>query len=238
MPDNIGTIYIPAPVVQLKNTQFLEYGVIIPQILEVPCRTVHIDTTQYWATPSKDHGVFTGWYYTPQTDEVGNPIAAPTFDSWTVTRIRDKQYPSDYSWWLLCTVDQYINACRTCCGNAFTPITYTVPTIAPCQTICESVNDEGLYYAIFALPELGDGQTYFPIGSYDNVPMPTANAAGYATEGALQTFLNTNWNLVGDFSPGVQLQWTVSGGIVTAVVEDGGELSDVICVVINAITPP
>ncbi len=222
MADNIGTVYIPAPVIQLKNTQFIEDGLLVPQILEVPCRNVHIDLGRYWATPTKDNGIFTGLWMQPAYTETGVAIPAPTFDSFQVLRIRDEL--SDYTWWILATLTQYTAACNTCCGAEFTPITYTVPVIAPCQTVCDSQNGDGDYYATFAAPVLGAGESYVVNGSYDNEDV------GEFTSTSLDDLisdLNANFTSIG--SPSVNIIWTRSGTTIIGTIQDGEGADSSIC---------
>jgi len=232
MADNIGTVVIPAPVVQLKDNQFLEDGVILPQILEVPCIQAHIDVGQYWAIPTKGEGIFTGWWYQPATTPNGTAISKPTFDSFSVLRIRDKL--NDYTWWILATVTSYTAACNTCCGAAFTPITYSVPVISPCQLICEAINDDGNYYVIFAAPALGAGQTYTVHGSFDNIALSTGT--GIASLDALVTYLNTNYNLVGDFSPQATIVWIRSGTTIIGTLQNGLGNGSSMCISILAVS--
>lgn len=231
MADNIGTVVIPAPVVQLKDNQFLEDGVILPQILEVPCIQSHIDLGRYWAIPTKDEGIFTGWWYQPATTVNGTAIAQPTYDSFPVLRIRDKL--NDYTWWVLATLTQFTAACNTCCGAAFTPITYTVPVISPCQFICDAINADGNYYVVFAAPTLGAGQTYTVHGSFDNIALPNGTLIANLT--ALLVFLNANYTLVGDFSPQASIVWTRAGNTIIGTLQSGLGNQSSMCLSILAV---
>lgn len=231
MADNIGTVYIPAPVVQLKDTQFLEDGVIVPQVLEVPCRNVHIDIGQYWAIPTKDNGIFTGWWYQPAATSTGAAIAKPTFDSFSVLRIRDKI--TDYTWWILATVTTYTGACNTCCGDDFTPIPNPdVPVIAPCQEICDAIDDDGNYFVVFAYPELGAGQEYQVTGSFDNVEVEIPNSTDPTD---LQSNLNSDFTGVGDESPPISITWIVADGVITGTLQDGRGLGSSLCLSVVAV---
>lgn len=228
MADNIGTVYIPAPVIQLKDTQFLEDGAIVPQVLEVPCRSVHIDIGQYWAIPTKDNGIFSGWWYQPAATSTGVPVAAPTFDSFSVLRIRDKL--SDYTWWILATVTSYTRACNTCCGSAFTPITYSVPIIAPCEIVCDAIDGDGNYFLTFAAPDLPAGYEYVINGSQDGFALPELTASSLDD---ILTQLNANYDEVGDFSPQVIIQWTRSGNTIIGTLQDGLGAGLTFCMVIG-----
>lgn len=229
MPNNIGTVLISAPVVQLKNTQFIKNGAIVPQYLEVPCRATHVDVGQYWATPTKDNGIFTGWWYQPAFTETGDAIAQPSFDSFQVLRVRDKM--SDYTWWLKATLAQYTNACNTCCGGDYAPITYTVPVIAPCQQICDAINQAGNYFVVFAAPTLGVGQNYVVNGAFNNVKVNQFTAS---TLNNLVTALNANFNNVGDSSPGIGITWTANGNSIIGTLAGGQGNGSSLCLNIAA----
>lgn len=228
MADNIGQVVIAAPVIQLKDEQFIEDGVILPQLLEVPCIQIHIDVGQYWAIPTKDHGIFTGWWYQPASTSNGTAIAAPTFDSFSVLRIRDKL--NDYTWWVLATVTTFTAACNTCCGDGFTPITFDVPVVAPCQDICDSINEDGNYYVVFAAPTLPDGDQFVVDGSFDNVSVPQFTASDLDD---LITELNSNFTNVGDASPPFSIVWTRIGSTIIGTIQTGQGLGSSLCLVIN-----
>lgn len=226
MADNIGTIYIPAPVLQLKDTQFIQDGVIVPQYLEVPCRSQFIDLYQYWAVPTKDNGIFTGLWMQPAFTETNQAIAQPSYDSFKVLRIRDKD--SDYSWYLMCTLTQYTAACNTCCGSAFTPIPFpTVPVIAPCEILCDAINTDGNYFVVFAAPPEGDN--YIINGSYDNEQIAQFTAT---TLDNLVTQLNTHFGTIA--SPATTIVWTRSGITIIGTVQGGLGLGISLCLKINS----
>lgn len=230
MANEIGTVLIPAPVVQLKNTQFIENGVIVPQLLEVPCRNVHVDVGQYWAIPTKDNGIFTGLWYQPATTITGEAISQPTFDSFQVLRIRDKSYPSDYTWWIISTLAQYTAACNTCCGETMTPIPFTVPVIAPCQNVCDATDSDGNYYAVFAAPDLGAGEEYNVNGSLNNEEVPAFDATSLDD---LISELNSNFDGSGS-SPAIEIVWTRDGNTIIGTIQDGLGENTSICLVITA----
>lgn len=233
MADNIAQTLIPAPVVQLKNTQFIEDGAIVPQILEVPCAQSHIDLGRYWAIPTKDNGIFTGWWYQPAFTETGVAIEQPTYDSFLVLRVRDKL--TDYTWWVLATLTQFTAACNTCCGVTMTPITYTVPVISPCTLLCDAIDDAGNYFAVFAAPTLPAGYEFIINGSYDDEPWTEQDAANLA---GILTELNTNFNAAPG-SPGVHITWTRSGDTFIATIQNGEGNGSSICLSIVAmVTSP
>lgn len=230
MPDNIGQVVIPAPVVQLKDTQFIENGVIVPQTIEVPCIQVNIDYSLYWAIPTKDNGIFTGWWYQPASTETGSAIAQPTYDSFQVLRIRDKI--SDYTWWIAATLTQYTGACNTCCGDDFTPIPpFAPPVIAPCQLICDAINDDGNYFVVFAATDLGAGEEYIVNGSFDNEAISEFSASDLDN---LITELNTNFTDVGDASPPYEIIWTRNGNTIIGTLQNGQGQGSNLCLLIDA----
>lgn len=223
MADNIGTVYIPAPVIQLKNTQFIENGLLVPQILQVPCRSVHTDIGRYWAVPTKDNGVFTGLWMQPAYTANGTAITKPSYDSFLVLRVRDEI--SDYTWWLKADLTQYTAACNTCCGDAFTPITYSVPIISPCQTVCDSQDSSpSNYYAVFAAPALGAGLNYVVNGAYNNEQVADFTSTSLDD---LISDLNANFGTIG--SPSVTIIWTRIGSTIIGTIQDGEGEDSIIC---------
>lgn len=231
MPAQIGTVTVPALVISLNGVLFTDgyngyYGEkVIGKVLDVPCRDILYDNTDRWAIPIKDAGIFTGLDFEYKK---GIYLPQPTYDSFTVFRITDTK--STFEWFIYGIRENLITSCATCCDG--TPV--LMPGISPDFTIriapCEVVDisdDNGDPYMVFGIPTLGMGETYFPYGSLDNVAFATANPAGYATLGALITFLNASW------TPYV---WTVSGDGLT-LVATGGDLGANLCVSVIAILP-
>ncbi len=228
MADNIAQVVIPAHVIQLNNSQFIEDGAIVPQVLEVPCQQTHIDLSTYWAIPTKDNGIFTGWQYQPTLTETGKDIPKPTYDSFEVLRIRDKI--SGYTWWLGNSMTQYTENCNACCDGDTTPLTFDPPIIAPCQNICDATNDDGNYYVVFAAPTLGDSEQYVVNGAFDNV-----NIAEFTSTDLddLITDLNANFTNVGDASPPYSIVWTRDGNTIIGTIQGGFGLNSSLCLVIT-----
>jgi hypothetical protein len=225
MGEQIATVLIPCYVVQMNNQLFIQDEEIVGQILEVPCRNALIDDVSYWAVPVKDFGVFTTLDYILAVDD---NAAQPTYDSFLVVRVRDKL--SGNTWWIYGTKDNFITSCSTCCDSPPVPMPGTsgsfVIRIQPCQTICV-VNTLGGYYAIWGLPGLLPGQSYFPFGSYNNNPLFPGAGNGYTTVAALLAFMNANW---GPFV------WTASVDNLT-LFATGGVLNDNLCVSVIPLTP-
>lgn len=225
---NIATVLVKVPVIQQNNTLYLQDGQLVPQILNVPCRDVFVDTPDYWAVPVKDSGVFTTLQFIPKTDAYGNGVDQPTFDSFTVTRVRDKD--SRNTWWVVVDADAsppvgFMDVCTTCCGESAVTLSGDVPLIAPCQEICDSVDEEGNFISIFGAPSLAEGESYMAHGSYNNEDL------GQITGGDMAAFimnLNGGWGTLG--SPGVTFVWSNTGTTITAT---GGNENDSLCVLIG-----
>lgn len=225
MGDQIATVLIPCYVVQMNDQIFITDDQVVGQILEVPCRNALIDDVPFWAVPVKDFGVFTTLDYILATGANVNP---PTFDSFLVTRVRDKL--SGYAWWIYGTKADFITSCSTCCDSPAIPMPGTSGTfvirIQPCQDVCLQ-NPIGTFYTIWGLPTLLPGQHYFPFGSYNNAPLFPGAGNGYATISALLAFMNLRW------TPFV---WTASTDGLT-LTATGGSLGDNLCVTVVALTP-
>lgn len=237
MPDSqIATILIPCLVIQENNQQFITDNTITGKVLNVPCRDVFVDEVLYWGVPVKGDGMFTTIQWILAT---GSDAAQPTFDSFLVQRIRDKD--SNYTWWVyVLNKDNFKNSCATCCGVAAVPMPGVngsfMPTIAPCQVAC-IVNGDGDYYEVYGLPVLPDGETYFPVGSYNNVELfADASGSGYATVGALITYLDSKTTGLGPASPAVTITWSASGDGLT-LIATGMNLGDSLCILIESIVP-
>ena len=235
MADQIATITIPCLVIQLNNTQFIDYedDLAVGKVLQVPCRNVLYDNTDGWAIPVKDNGVFTQF---EMVNKAGDFLNKPTFDSLPVFRIEDKL--SNNYWWIYGTKSNFLQSCATCCGIAPVPMpdidNSLILRVAPCQELddfCVDANNKR--QAIFALPQLQAGQKYFPYGGYNNVQFPAASALGYNLA-QLQTYLTTQCATIG--SPSVSISWAFNGSTIIATVT-GSSWGDNFCLLIAAITP-
>jgi hypothetical protein len=229
MANNISTVSIPACVVQQKNSVFVENGVIVPQIRNIPCREVFVDDIGYWATPVNDDGIFTSLKFEPQKDEYGNAIPAPSYLSFNTFRVRDKI--SSDRWYIVGTIEDFYASCQTCCGDAFVPMPCTVPIVPVCQAICDSTNEAGDYISIFGVPPLLDDNCYNAAGSFNGTPFPELNEASLT---ALVSAMNSQWNHGGVVSPPTVLSYTQTGAG-TEVIVTGGAVGDVVCLVIKSL---
>lgn len=234
--------YIQALVIQQNNDQFVDEvsiirsgGEIFPsgigKTTAVPCPdsiSGGVIDADYWATPVND-GTVSSFTFTPYN--VSESVSTkPDIQSFAVVRISSTK--SSDRWWLLGTSTQYLAACAVCCSDSPVPMpdVTDIPDQVPCQTLCE-FNTNGLYFGVLALPSLGVAQRYYPSGYFNGAALPTGSANGYATTGALLTFLNTavtGWATVGT--------WTISNGIVLAT-QSAGPGTDVLCASIVAINP-
>lgn len=225
----ISTVQVPCYVIKFNNTLIINSEQVIGQVLQVPCRNDFQDDPDYWAVPVRDSGIFTTLSFLPKGPTFPN---APTFDSFTVFRVRDKL--SGYTWWIYGGNADFTNACSTCCGVGAIPMPGTlvapVIRISPCDTLCIQ-NANGSFYSITALPYLTTG-VYFPYGSYNGVALPVASGSGYATPTLLLAFLNANWTNIG--SPNATFVWTLSADNIT-LTATGGNLNDTLCITIATI---
>lgn len=232
----IATIVIPCLVIQENNQQFITDNTITGKVLNVPCRDVFIDEVLYWGVPVKGDGMFTAIQWILAT---GSDATQPTFDSFLVQRIRDKQ--SNYTWWVYVeNNNNFKNSCSTCCGEAATPMPGVdgsfMPTIAPCQAACV-LNDDGDYQNVYGLPVLQGSETYFPVGSYNNDELfEDASGSGYPTVADLLAYMNSRTAALGPGSPPVTITWTASGDDLTLFATGMNEL-DSLCILIENIIP-
>jgi len=231
--NQISTVTVPALVISLNNFLFVDKtdsDVVLGKVLQVPCRDILYDNTDRWAIPVKDSGLFTGldFEYMVKVYADMDFTPQPTFDSFSVFRIRDTK--SSFEWMIYGSKANLLTACATCCGADAVSMPGISPSfklrIAPCQTV-NLLNESGVPYGVFALPSLGVGQQYFPYGSYNNVALPAGATNGYATTTALLSFLNTTWNTY---------VWTLSSDNET-LIATGGSTGDSLCVNIVAVTP-
>lgn len=227
----ISTITVPALVISMNNLLFIDSTnneTVIGKVLSVPCRDILYDNTDRWAIPVKDSGIFTtlDFEYKVRVYNDLTYVPQPTFDSFTVFRIRDTK--SAFEWMIYGSKADLIASCSTCCGPDSIPMPGIDPAfrlrVAPCEEI-SLVNGNGNNYTLFALPTISGGQTYFPYGSYNNVALASSNTNGYADKTTLLTFLNASW------TPFV---WTLNGDTLIAT---GGAAGLQLCVSVIPITP-
>lgn len=224
---------IPCLVVQLNNTQFIEGNSVVGRVLNVPCKNDFIDDPDWWAVPIKDDGIFVRFEPIPVASF---PFGAPpTFDSFPVMRVRDKL--SGYTWWIYGTQNDFLASCASCCGSGAVPMPGTPGAgsvsinIAPCSYVCAQ-NAAGQFITVSALPALEGSEVYYPYGSYNGVPLPTASGAGYATPSLLLTYLNATWTNQG--SPVAHFVWSLSPDSLT-LIATGGYNGDELCFVIGTV---
>jgi hypothetical protein len=205
---------------------------VIGKVLQVPCRDILFDNVDSWAVPIKDSGIFTMLEFVPKA---GDFVDQPTYDSFSVFRIRDKM--SNSYWWIYGTQADFLASCSTCCGDAAVPMPAItddyVIRIAPCQEFC-TAEEDGTFKAFFAIPSLSGNLRYFPYGSFNNTAFNAASATGYATPTDLQTFLNANWINIGD--PQVTIQWTITDGTIVGVFT-GASAGDSVCMSVITVDP-
>lgn len=231
MANNIANVSIPAPVIQEKNISYLEDGQYSPKTRNIPCGVnAWVDDIQHWAVPITDYGICTNLFFQPAVGDYP-PGTPPTPDSLLVLRIRDK-YKPNFTWWVICTIEQYYASCQTCCADDFIPIPDpTLPIIIPCQSVCESQNISNQYISVNGIPELGAGQEYV---GYARVNGEELTDASGATATLLLTDINSKWGTIS--SPSESIVWTKSSDNLT-LIGTGFSEGDVVCVLIEAITP-
>lgn len=235
MPDSqIATIVIPCLVIQENNQQFITDNTITGKVLNVPCRDVFIDEVLYWGVPVKGEGMFTTIQWILAT---GADADQPTFDSFLVQRIRDKD--SNYTWWVyVLNKNNFKNSCATCCGNAAVSMPGVdgsfMPIIAPCQVACV-VNSDDEYQNVYGLPALVGDEAYYPVGSYNNEELfEDASANGYANISLLLSYLDSKTSNIG--SPAVTITWAASSDLLT-LVAIGLNYLDSLCILIEPVVP-
>ena len=228
---NTNHIDIPCLVIQLNQQQFITNNSVVGSLMQVPCDGLK-DSVDYWFVPVKDEGIFSILQPILKIDTDGNAVPKPTFDSFTVCRVRDRL--TNYTYWIYGSISDFNNSCATCCGDAAVPmpgIGGITVTIAPCQIICLR-NDSDDLYSVFGLPTLVAGQSYFPIGSYDNIAFTSSAGGGYATRNLLLTFLNASWTNTGSPASGA-IVWTSPDPL--TLIATGGHEGESICVLVNTV---
>lgn len=241
----VGGVAVPCLVLEKNRVQFIDYvNNVIGKVLSIPCRQIDQDSTgDAWAVPIKDYGVFTGFTFIPKAYDLagGNDYSVnpPTYDSLTCFRIWDK-ITEELEWYVLGSRSDFSNACYTCCPGT-NPGYVTMPgvnldgtrnfndLIAPTVVLGDIQNNAKVNVSYWGLPTLPVGYNYFPAGSYNNIPFPTATpSTGFANTTTLLTWLNANAASVG--SPSTRtLVWSVvassAGGLLVAT---GGANGDII----------
>lgn len=230
--------YIPALVIQRKNTVFISdqgiaaeksgstelvTGLGLYTEIPTPDGGGAIDA-DYWAVPINEGGP-TGFKFTPYNPADPVTSIAPDVQAFKVFRIVDFNRGGD-DFYVVGTIAQYITAAG---GGAALPLSISTLQVG-CQTLCQ-FNTNGLYFGVLGLPTLIGNQRYFPAGYFNGVALPTASSSGYTTTGTLLTFLNTattGWAAVGT--------WTVANGVLL-VSQTAGPGDDVLCAGIFAINP-
>lgn len=229
MANTIPNETVPAPVIQFNNHYYLVDGQYAPRTLNIPCGiNALLDDQQWWAVPVKNYGIVAD--ILQMVPAINGNVAQPTPDSISVIRIRDKYNPG-YTWWVVCTLAQYYASCAACCDDPVVPIPDpTLPTIVPCQILCDGIDDDGNYYAVFAAPALGAGQEYQTFGEYDGESLDAFESDDLDD---LIIDLNANYGTVG--SPAVDIVWTRIGTTIIGTVQDGNGEDNSICLLIKAI---
>lgn len=178
--------YKQTRVIQKGNVTFALCGA---QVLAVPCGddAVGIDG-EYWATPVKDNGVFRG--YIPR-----KAVAAPTYDSFKIVKIYDKQSGNTY--WVVGSLDEYLALCA-----ADTPVATVVPIVIPEIPIC--VETGGTTEVRFTLPPIvAPNDAYKYSLAVDGVRLENSQdggGAGYANAAAIVVHLIANHAAVGTWT--------------------------------------
>lgn len=232
--------YIPAIVLQRNNSLFLNnvtaqklagaevmVGLGLATEIPTPDGGAVIDA-DYWAEPVGE-GVLTGFKMHPYNPSDPVTSVKPNAQCFAVCRIYNR-LASDY-WYILGTVAQYITASA---GGAALPTTFTTLFAAE-QKACQ-FDINGKYFFVLQLPTLTGNARYFPYGYLNGVALPAGANTGYATSGALLTFLNANWTNLG--SPVSSIVWTLSAdGLTLLGEESSGHGVDTLQAQISAINP-
>ncbi len=183
--------FLKAVAIQFNNEVYLNDGV-------TPGKTVNNVPTpgaggiidgDYWAVPVAS-GVFSGFNFDATEPDSTD---APDAQAFHVVRISSQN--SANVWWLLGTSTDYAAVSEEieCCADSSPAVVMPTdpPSIAPCQVIC--ADEDGVYTAVIGLPTLAEGEAYFPFGYFNGTALTAASGSGYASVGALLTFLNASW---------------------------------------------
>lgn len=178
-----------AVVIQLNQISYAECG---GKTMDVPCSPDADILGDYWATPIKDSGIVRGYGLTLWA----STVAAPTPDSFRVTRLYDKINTNSIH--ILGTVAQYRTACG---GGAALPLVTTIPIAVPELNLCAPLTLGGTDYTLWwPLPALTGGQTTYTVAVIYNNTQPVAPGTGLANITAIITYLNTNYAAAGTWS--------------------------------------
>ena len=237
----VGEVNVPCLVLEKNRIQFIDFKTgVIGKVLGVDCRYIEMDSTgDAWAYPIKDGGVFTGIEFIPKAWDgiVGTndySINPPSYDSKTCFRVIDKRNREN-EFYIYGSRADFANSCESCCGDSYTPMpgvnadgTRNFTWLIAPTVVLGSIQVSGVNDSYWGLPTLLAGYNFYPLGSYNNIPFPTATSTGYADNAALLVWLNANAASVGSPSTPT-LVWTIiadnSGGLLVAT---GGDTDDVI----------
>jgi hypothetical protein len=230
MPNTIPNETVEAQVIQFNNHYYLRDGQYAPQTQNILCGiNALVDPYQWWMVPVKNFGIVSILQAVPAIN--GNETQ-PTPDSISVIRIRDKYNPG-YTWFVICSLEDYYAACAACCGDTPVPIPLpTLPVIVPCQKVCEAQNTNGDYFVTFAAPVLGAGEQYFVYGQFDEEELADFQSTSLDD---LVNDLNTNYGTVG--SPAVDITWTRNGTTIIGTFDNGLGVDSTMCLLIIAEIP-
>jgi hypothetical protein len=222
--------YIPALVIRFNNEDFINPDLSVGAIKEVPTPDGGASLeSDVWIVPV-NLGFPSGFTYTPYNVNNSAENVAPLF-AVAGCKLSSNKSADDYI--LLGTTAQYVTAVGggTAMPTAWPTLSHTRPLIPACQTIGGlNASVPPLYNAVFGLPSLVAGYTYFPFGFLNGVALTSAAAGGYSTISALLTFLNASWSSVGT--------WTATGDNLTLIVtQSAGTGLDVFCGGFLAVNP-
>lgn len=223
-------MFIQVLVLQKNNDVYMDAGISPGTLQLVPTpESGGLVDSDYWAVPVTD-GIVSSFQYIPTSP---NDLVKPDPQAIHVVRISSSKTRDD--WYVVGNSLQYQFASKDaeCCESPAFTMPSSTPNVVPCQNICS--NAAGAFIAYLGLPTLGAGQAYFPQGYLNGVALTGASAAGYATTGALLTFLNANW-----LNGNLAATWAVSGDSLTLTnTLSGGDDNDpdVLCAQVFVITP-
>lgn len=233
--------FIPALVIRHNNDVYLTEDLVVgvTQSIPTPGSGGVIDG-DYWAVPITDHGIVTGFKFTPTTPDSTEP---PTPQSFHVFRLTTR-FGYDV-WWVRGTTTTdgasptnpgYIEAAQAaeCCAEDAVDLPTDVPELFPCQTACE-FDADGSYFFILSVPTLGAGESYVANGYLDDEALTELTSG---TVGGLVTALNASWDGLG--SPSIAITWTqLDAGttglaVIKGTITSGGDGTSDLCAKIIA----
>lgn len=180
--------FIKAKVIQKRSVSFAECGgdfVYIPSSDDA----IGIDG-EYYAVPVKKEGVFRGYDYRKLA-------AAPTYDSFIVTKIVEKQTGVWY--WFIGTIAEWLALAK---DN--TPVATVVPLVIPEIDICTDEDDAGtVNFTVPGLATVAAANKYKYSLAVDGVLVEDAQnnaAAGFTDAAAIKDHLVANHAAVGTWT--------------------------------------